>query len=224
MASRSGEQEAGAPRAVAFDFNGTLSLDEPLLCSIYREMFAGQGRPLTEAEYFAQLAGHTEETIIGTWLEVEGDELAALVEQRVARYLERAGDGSTVPDAVREAVAYAAERVPVAVVSGAFRREIEPVLAAAGLAPHIRVVVAADDVAEGKPHPEGYERAVALLGGGLRPGDVVAFEDTEAGVAAAKDAGLRCVGLLSTLAPERLARADELAERVDVAFLRGLLG
>jgi len=39
-------------RAVAFDFNGTLSDDEPILLSVYQELFAERGRPLTKAEYF----------------------------------------------------------------------------------------------------------------------------------------------------------------------------
>ena len=51
-----------------------------------------------------------------------------------------------MPETVRDAVRYAAARVPVALVSGAFRAEIEPVLAAAGLAPFFSAVVTADDV------------------------------------------------------------------------------
>jgi sugar-phosphatase len=98
------------------------------------------------------------------------------------------------------------------------------VLAAAGLAAHVRVIVSADDVADGKPHPDGFVRALALLDGRLRAEDVVVLEDTEAGVAAAKAAGMRCVGVLGTLGPDRLADADELAERVDVELLRRLVG
>ena len=33
-------------RAVIFDFNGTLSHDEPILCRIYRELFAEYGKPI----------------------------------------------------------------------------------------------------------------------------------------------------------------------------------
>ena len=44
-------------RALAFDFNGTLSHDEPLLFAIYAELFAEHGRPLTEADYYGRLAG-----------------------------------------------------------------------------------------------------------------------------------------------------------------------
>jgi beta-phosphoglucomutase len=206
-----------------FDFNGTLSHDEPLLCAIYQELFAEHGRPLSEAEYYDELAGRSEEAIIGGWLGVEGDELRALVDERVERYRLRA-DGSTVPGPVREAVREAARHVPVAVVSGAYRREIEPVLRGAELAEAIAVVVAADDVTHGKPHPEGYLSVLARLGHTLEPGEVVAFEDTEAGVASATEAGLHCVGVLGTMGADRLARAHELVERIDVALLERLIG
>jgi beta-phosphoglucomutase len=213
-----------AARAVAFDFNGTLSHDEPVLFAVYRELFSARGRPLSEEDYYGSLAGLSEEVIIGTWLGVEGDALITLVEQRIARYLELSGDGSTVPAALRAAVAYAADRVPVAVVSGAFRREISPVLNGADLARHIRVVVAAEDVERGKPSPDGYLRALDVLGVELFPAEVVAFEDTEAGVAAAKDAGLRCIAVLGTHPAERLRRADEIVEAIDVGLLRRVLG
>jgi beta-phosphoglucomutase len=211
-------------RAVAFDFNGTLSHDEPILYSVYGDMFSEHGRPLTEIDYYGTLAGLSEEAIIGTWLGAEGDELAALVEERIERYLALARGGETVSRAVREAVAYAAGCVPVAVVSGAFRREIEPVLAGAELDRHVAVIVAADDVERGKPDPEGYLRALALLDRGLRPLEVVAFEDTEAGVASATAAGLRCVAVVGTHPLERLSAADELVETIDVDLVRRLLG
>ncbi len=210
-----------AVRAIIFDFNGTLSHDEPVLYAIYAQLFAAHGRPLTEEQYFTLLAGSSEEAIIGGWLGVEGEELERLVEERIELY-RGAADGSTVPETIRVAVRHAAARVPVAVVSGAYRREIEPVVAAAGLAECFRAVVAADDVTSGKPHPEGYLRALSLLG--EEAPDVVAFEDTEAGVASAKDAGVRCIAVRGTLPDERLARADEIVDGIDLALVRRLVG
>lgn len=212
-----------AVRAVAFDFNGTLSDDEPLLCAIYRDLFAEQGRPLTEAEYYATLAGSSEEAIIGGWLGVEGDELAALVAERIRRYQERSADGRMIHRAVREAVRYASARVPIAAVSGAFRAEIGPVLEGAGIADAFTTLVTADDVVNGKPHPESYELLVTRLGHAIEASDVLVFEDTEAGVAAAVDAGCRCIAVRGTVAPERLSRAEELIDAIDVGVLGRLL-
>lgn len=212
-----------AIRAVAFDFNGTLSHDEPILYSVYRDMFSEHGRPLRQSDYYGRLAGLSEDRILNTWLGVEGEELASLVEQRIERYLALAGGGETVSAPVREAVAFAAERAPVAVVSGAFRREIEPVLAGASLDGHVSVLVAADDVELGKPDPAGYLLALEQLGDGLAPRELVAVEDTEAGVASAKAAGLYCVAVLGTHPPARLTAADEIVEAIDVELVRRLL-
>ncbi len=213
-----------AALAVVFDFNGTLSDDEPLLYRIYAEMFAEQGRPLTTQQYADELAGHSEEEIIGRWLGRDRLDLEKLVADRIARYRAIASDGSTVYPEVREAVRYAATRVRVAIVSGAAREEIVPVVEAAGLAPSISVIVAADDVADGKPHPEGYLRALELLGDDIRAGEVLAFEDTEVGVTSAKAAGMHCVGITRTLGAARLAGADELIPAIDLAVLKRLLG
>jgi HAD superfamily hydrolase (TIGR01509 family) len=212
-----------AVRAVIFDFNGTLSHDEAILCEIYSELFAAHGKPLSAQEYFDGLAGLSDPEIVRTWLGDDHPDVDEVIEERIALYRERVSDGSSVPESHRAAVRYAADRVPVAIVSGAARTEIEPVVNAAGLANSIEAIVAAEDVAHGKPDPAGYLRALAVLDGGLAAEDVVVFEDTEAGVASAKAAGMRCLAVLGTLAPERLAHADELVPAIDVPLLQRLL-
>ena len=136
----------------------------PSCSAIYQWLFARHGRPLTEEQYYGRLAGLSEEAIIGGWLGVDGPLLATLVAERVERYAAEAADGRTVTEPLREALRYAATRVPVAIVSGAFRAEIEPVVEAAGIAGDSTTIVAADDVKQGKPHPEGYLRALERLG------------------------------------------------------------
>jgi len=210
-------------QAIVFDFNGTLSDDEPILYRIFAGLFAEHGRPLTQQEYLDQLAGLSDPEIVGTWLGHDSRVVDAVVEQRIERYCAAVSDGSSIAPAVREAVRYAAERVPVAIVSGAARPEIEPVVAAAGLADVLHTIVPAEDVEHGKPHPAGYLRALSLLNGGLAAGDVVAFEDTEAGIASAKAAGLHVLAVRGTLPEYRLARADEIVAGIDVALMRRLL-
>ena len=110
----------------------------------------------------------------------------------------------------------------MAIVSGAALAEIEPVVAAAGLDAALR----GDRLRrrrrrDGKPHPESYLRALELLG--APAAEAVAFEDTESGVASATGAGMRCIAVRGTLAPERLAKADELIEAIDVDVVRRLL-
>ena len=207
------------PSAIVFDFNGTLSDDEPVMCEIFQTLFAEHGKPLTEREYYDELAGLSDPEIVRTWLGADHPDVDAVIQERVERYRAAVGDGSTVHDHVRAAVRYAAERVPLAICSGAARAEIEPVVEAAGLADCFRAIVSSDDVAHGKPDPEGYLAALAALG----TGDALVFEDTEAGIASAKAAGLRVIAKLGTLERERLRQADELVERIDADLIRRCL-
>ena len=196
-----------------------------MLYAVYAALFAEHGRPLAREDYFRRLAGLSEHDLVREWLG-DCDDLDAIVQERIDRY--RAGaDGSTILAATAAAVRYAAARVPVAVVSGATRAEIEPVVRAAGLADAFVAVIDGTDVAAGKPDPEAYRLALDALGSrvpGLTAGEVVALEDTEAGVAAATGAGLRCVALAGTMPAARLGAAEEVVTRIDEALMRRLLG
>ncbi|MGW5280150.1 HAD-IA family hydrolase [Streptomyces collinus] len=65
-------------------------------------------------------------------------------------------------------------------------------MAAAGL-PLPEVRVTAESVGASKPDPEGFLKGAAELG--VAPADCVVFEDSGAGVAAGKAAGMRVVGV-----------------------------
>jgi len=207
-----------APGAIVVAFNGTLSNDEPVLAHVYQELFAELGRPLTEAEYYEQLAGHTDEEMLIRWF---GRSDPAVIDERVRRYNLIAADGSTVDADTRAALRLAASHAPVAIVSAAVRSEIDVVVEGAGIGDSISLIVSQDDVTNGKPDPECYVRAAELLG--VDPARMLVFEDTDVGVAAAKGAGARVVGLTRTVGVARMAGADELVERIDVPLLERLL-
>jgi beta-phosphoglucomutase len=213
-------------RALIFDFNGTLSDDEHLMEAVTAEVLSRYGPAPTHQQYVDRLAGLSDEAMVRTWLG-DRDDLAAIVAERIDGYRRLAVDGSTIGPAMREVVRLAASRAPIAIVSGAAWAEIRPVIEAAGIAEVFTTVVTSDDVAHGKPHPEGYLIALRRLRAGLpdlAAGEVVVIEDTEAGVTAAKAAGMRCLALVGTMPATRLAAADEVIEAIDVELVRRLLG
>ncbi|MFI9160062.1 HAD-IA family hydrolase [Kitasatospora aureofaciens] len=63
---------------------------------------------------------------------------------------------------------------------------------AAGL-PMPPVLVTAESVGASKPDPEGFLKGAAALG--FAPADCLAFEDSGAGIAAARAAGMRVIGI-----------------------------
>jgi sugar-phosphatase len=76
-------------------------------------------------------------------------------------------------------------------------------------------MVCGDEVANGKPDPEGFLRGAALLG--VAPGDCVACEDAPPGIRAARAAGMRVIAIATTHAPSALADASAV-----IADLRAL--
>ncbi len=75
-----------------------------------------------------------------------------------------------------------------------------------GRLPAPKILVAADDVTHGKPHPEPYLKGAQLLG--MQPSECVVIEDAPAGIRAAHAAGMTPIGLSSTYPAEALAEAD----------------
>jgi len=82
--------------------------------------------------------------------------------------------------------------VPHALVTSATDAIARARMGAVGL-PLPPVMVTADQVSAGKPAPEGFLKAAAALG--VDPVDCVAFEDSAAGLAAARAAGVRVIGV-----------------------------
>lgn len=68
-------------------------------------------------------------------------------------------------------------------------------LRAAGL-PEPDVLVAAEDVAKGKPDPEGYIAAARLLG--VKPSEAVVVDDSVSGIEAANTAGMTAIAILGS--------------------------
>jgi sugar-phosphatase len=69
-----------------------------------------------------------------------------------------------------------------------------------------KVLVTADDVAHGKPHPEPYLKGAELLG--FDPADCLVIEDAPAGIQAARAGGMKVIGITSTYRADALEHAD----------------
>lgn len=125
--------------------------------------------------------------------------------------------GGTVAIAgARELVAQL-DGTPWGVVTSAPRGLAERRIQEAGL-PLPRVLVPADEITIGKPHPEGYLKAAEMLG--VAPGECVVFEDAPAGVEAGLRAGMQVVGMLTTLTADRLGAKVLIRNFFDVSVRR----
>ena len=215
-----------------FDFNGVLVDDEHLHWRAFREVLAAHGVRLTRALYDARYLSFDDREACRRMLRdaslprsaAAAGRLRGLVAAKRRRYrrLVRAA-GRGVPESLAAALRRLARGFHLAVVSGAARAEVTTALAGARLRGVFRVVVAAENVRRGKPHPEGYRKALERLG--LVAADAMAIEDSPGGIAAARAAGLEVVGVATSYPPARLVRAgaSRVLRRADGATIERIV-
>lgn len=212
-------------RAILFDFNGVLVDDEPIHLDIFQRVLADEGIPFSAEEYFTRFLGLDDRACFAAVLAEAGEpvtvpRLMRLIARKASYYQERIRKGGYpfFPGAVELVVALAAQGRMLGVVSGALREEVEGALRQARLLERFKVLVTAEDVEEGKPDPQGYLRALEALNSLpplperlLHPHEVLAVEDSPAGLAAATEVGLATLAIAHTYPAERLCGADAVA-------------
>jgi HAD superfamily hydrolase (TIGR01509 family) len=97
---------------------------------------------------------------------------------------------------------------PLALVTGATRAAAERALADLGVRHWFDVVSGSDELQNGKPSPEPYQKAAAALG--VTPRACLVVENAPAGIQSAKAAGMPCVALETSLAASYLQEADRV--------------
>lgn len=206
-------------RAVLLDFNGVLVDDEPVHLELLRRVLAEEGLAVEpeQAERFIGLDDRRcfERALDEAGRPAEPATLTRLVARKARYYQEfvRRRGFSFFPGALELVESAARQGLMLGLVSGALREEIVQALHQATLRHCFKVLVTAEDVREGKPAPEAYQRAVELLNEQpplperlVHPHEVLAVEDSAAGLAAARSAGL--VTLAVTHGPRSDRRLD----------------
>lgn len=195
--------------AVLFDFNGVIINDEAVHQTLIDQLLIEENlRPKPE-EYRAVCLGRSDRAALEELFSRRGrvlteSDLDKLLQRKSQRYLEALNDLEKLPiytGVVDLAYKLRVARVPMAVVSGALRAEVEQVLTRTELAQYFAVIVGGDDIGASKPDPAGYLKALNLLQKqhpNVSSTTAIAIEDTFAGIEAAKAAGLSVVGVANT--------------------------
>jgi HAD superfamily hydrolase (TIGR01509 family) len=176
-------------RGVILDFDGlVLDTETPMRTSwmeIYEEagLHVMLGSSADPPKAYELLEAH-----LGRGIDRE-----ALHEKRLRREVELLADEDVLPG-VRKVIAEARDGgLLLAIASSSERAWVRSHLASRGLLESFDALACAEDVEETKPAPDLYLHALSALG--LRPTEVLVFEDSEHGVAAAKAAGLYCIAV-----------------------------
>jgi sugar-phosphatase len=172
--------------AILFDLDGVLVHSAESVRRSWRRWAESNGFDAAVVEAAAH-GRRTVDTIRSLAPELDAEQVAAELDEAQAR---DCGD-VVVADGAHELVARL-EPTEWAVVTSATRNQAYARIRAAGL-PEPLVLVAGEDVTNGKPAPDGYLAAAARLG--LAPASCVVIEDSDNGVQAARSAAMRVIGL-----------------------------
>ncbi len=207
-------------RAILFDFDGVLADSEPIHLAMFQKILSEEGISLSQEDYYEKYLGLDDRGVFEAVFKAQAKALSPQKEGDLIRRKNQAllafvkGKSLLLPGAA-EFVEKAAEKYFLAVVSGALKSEIVAILSAAGLVEKFHVIVAADDVSQGKPSPEGFQKAFGLLNRDfvpeseiLLPEECLVIEDSPWGIEAAHAAGMKCVGVLTSYAEGRMGGAD----------------
>jgi len=204
--------------AVVFDFDGVLADTERVHLAVTQDVYRDRGWSLSEADYFAEYLGYDDAELLKRFaadrgIVIDDDGIKAIVDEKFGRFHERLAGGDALYPGTRACVARVRERFQIAIASGAQHADIVAILRTGGLAGVFPVIVGIDDVEHGKPAPDPYEKAVTLLG--VPPGEAVAVEDSRWGIASAREAGLRTIGVTTNYASTSLGGPDAVIGSLD---------
>lgn len=188
--------------AVLFEFDGVLADTTSARGDALRSTLREDGIALSADEYREQCAGRSFAEAVRAALDLRsvkldetGIDLLVLRTERA--YSTAVGKGVKLADGVPEVVERLASSVRLGIVTRAGRKEVDFVLALAGLDHAFSCVVTGEDAPAGKPSPALYRVALERLSR-LRatpPSVCVALEDTLVGIRSARAAGLRAVAV-----------------------------
>ena len=204
-------EPALAPQAVLWDFDGTLADTEPLWIAAEFAVIEGELGAPWSMEHAERLVGsdlieaaiYMLETIGRTDLEPAW--MVSRILDRVVAAVTSSDELAWRPGALELLAELRATGMPCALVSASYRVLLDAVLERLP-AGTFAVSVGGDEVTRGKPHPEPYQRACALLG--VEPEDCVVLEDSITGARAGNAAGPVVVGIPNIVdippAPDRV--------------------
>ncbi len=197
--------------AIIFDMDGVIVDSEPLHQKAFETLFEELGKKHDHGIVFQDYYGRSDGALLRDFIDKHKlpDELEDLSARKLKYFLAYLRERRPVFKELQGLIPELARRYKLAVATSSSHHVADIVMEISGLGPHFQLIVAREDVRLPKPDPEIYFTTARKLG--VRPSTCCVIEDSPHGIQAAKMAGMTCIGLTSSLPPEKLSRADHVA-------------
>jgi beta-phosphoglucomutase family hydrolase len=188
------------PTAFIFDMDGTIVDSMPYHTRTWLNLLAAEGVQVGFDEFNRRTGGLPNPEVVHTFFgaHLSDTETAAIAEQKENLYRAALRPDLKPIDGVIEFLREARRlNIPLALATSAPQENIEFILSGIQAREFFRVVVGVVDIQRGKPDPQIFLLAAERLG--VPPEQCVAFEDSPAGVEAARRAGMKIVAVTSSV-------------------------
>lgn len=193
--------------AVLFDFDGVLVDSEPLHYRCWMNVIKPYGAHMPWPEYNRRITGKTDLLAAEILLTEAGKSPTPQNMQRAwdakrAAFHSRLCEDLTILPELKAWIQEIPRHMKVGVISSSMTSEVEPFLVKTAIREHLDVLICGDHVDRHKPDPEPYLTALKRLNNGssqpITPQQCLVIEDSEAGIAAGKAAGMQVKPVKST--------------------------
>lgn len=195
--------------AVIFDMDGVIAHTNPYHSIAFREFFKKRELYPTDEEFAAHMFGKSNSYILKHFLgrPVEGEEFIAMEQEKEGLFREiYAGHVREISGFMGFLTALKGAGFVTGVATSAPRANLDLIMGKLGFESMMGSIMASENVLKHKPDPEVYLKSAANLG--VEPAHCVVFEDSFSGVTAARNAGMKVVGVLSSHTREELPPCD----------------
>jgi beta-phosphoglucomutase len=209
--------------AVLWDLDGVIADTWEYHYLAWRDVFAKRGATFTKEDFMRHF-GRRHDTIIQFALgdKLSPEEFKAVTEAKQADYRRRVGANiRALPGAIALIRALNREGIKTAIASSAPLENIEIIIRGLGIEDCFQAVAWGTEVAEGKPSPEIYLLAAKKLS--VSPAGCVVIEDAIAGVAGARQAGMKCVAVTNSHPAASLKGADLIVDTLEKVSIESLV-
>lgn len=208
--------------AVLWDLDGVIADTGTYHCRAWQHVFGKRGVAFTE-EHFMSHFGQRNDTIIRDTVGngISQEELDIIASEKEATYRRLVADNiKPLPGAVELIESLQENGIKAAIASSAPPENIQIIIRGLGIEDCFQAITWGQEVTDGKPSPQIFLLAARKLE--TQPGNCVVIEDSVAGVAGAKRAGMKCVAVANSHSRNSLQRANLIVDTLEAVSISDL--
>ncbi len=219
-------------RAVIFDFDGVIADSEMVHFTAFNRALKPYHVQISKEQYFKEYLGLTDRDLLKTLVEqgklkIKESQIDAVARKKMDIFEESVRANADIIDGVVDFLRLLEQNnVAMAICSGALLAEIELILDKADLRRFFEVIVSAEQVAKGKPAPDGFlltlEKLNEKSSEPIKANECVVVEDSHWGLEAAKAAGMHTVAVTNSYSADELGLAEIVVDSLSELTMEDL--